>query len=97
MLFLRLLPASPDSRFAWAPHVVVRHSPSDRERCGVCASLVRNEYCEMPGLSLTRDQAARLWCLTTALADAVLAHLVREGFLRATDRGTYVRADLPRP
>ncbi len=51
----------------------------------------------MPGLSLTREQAARLWRLDRTLAEAVLEHLTCEGFLRRTTRDTYVRADLCRP
>jgi hypothetical protein len=51
----------------------------------------------MPGLSLTREQAARLWRVDRSLVDGVLEHLISEGFLRKTERNTYVRADLPRP
>jgi hypothetical protein len=51
----------------------------------------------MPGLSLTRQQAARLWRLDPPLCDAVLHHLISDGFLRKTERDLYVRADVPRP
>jgi hypothetical protein len=50
----------------------------------------------MPGLSLTIEQAARLWRLERPLAAAVLEHLTCEGFLRKTASDTYVRADLSR-
>jgi hypothetical protein len=42
---------------------------------------VRNEYLEMPGLQLTREQAARLWQFDRDLCDAVLSTLVDAKFL----------------
>lgn len=48
------------------------------------------EYREMPGLSLTLGQAARLWSLEGAHVQRVLERLAREGTLRQTARGTYV-------
>ena len=41
----------------------------------------RSEFAEMPGLRLTVAQAARLWALDTATSAAMLAALVRAGFL----------------
>jgi hypothetical protein len=70
---------------------------SGRDHCAVCAAAARGDYLDMPGLSLTREQAARLWRLDGPLAEAVLEHLTCEGFLRKTVRDTYVRADLARP
>lgn len=69
----------------------------DRLRCSRCATLVRSEYQEMPGLALTEAQVARLWRFDRALALGVLGQLQREGFLRRTVNGMYVRADLARP
>jgi hypothetical protein len=43
---------------------------------------VRGEFNEMPGLRLTRDQAARLWGLDTASCEEVLNRLVAASFLR---------------
>jgi hypothetical protein len=60
-------------------------------------TLVRAEYLEMPGLSLTEVQAGRLWNLSVDIAEALLEELQRARFLRRTTRGTYVRADLCRP
>ena len=60
-------------------------------------NLVRAEYLEMPGLSLTEVQAGRLWNLTADTAEVLLEELERVCFLRRTTKGTYVRADLCRP
>jgi hypothetical protein len=60
-------------------------------------NLVRAEYLEMPGLSLTEVQAGRLWNLSRDIAEALLEELERARFLRRTTKGTYVRADLCRP
>ena len=60
-------------------------------------NLVRAEYLEMPGLSLTEVQAGRLWNLRRDIAEALLEELERARFLRRTTKGTYVRADLCRP
>lgn len=57
------------------------------------ANLVRAEYCEMPGLSLSAAQVRRLWNLHPALTKVLLTHLVDAGFLRCTPKGTYVRAN----
>jgi hypothetical protein len=51
---------------------------------------VRGEYAEMPGLSLTRAQAARLWNLDLFTCDALLQTLMRETILTRTSSGTYV-------
>ena len=52
---------------------------------------VQCEYLEMPGLSLTSAQAARLWGLERQACDVVLLTLERTGFLTRTAAGTYVR------
>jgi hypothetical protein len=57
------------------------------------ANLIRAEYCEMPGLSLTDEQVQRLWQLDQLMAKALLKHLIDAGFLRCTSKGAYVRAD----
>ena len=56
--------------------------------------LIRAEYLEMPGLSLTGPQFERMWNLTPDLAEILLQELLRVCFLRRTKKGTYVRADL---
>ena len=55
--------------------------------------LVRAEYVEMPGLSLTKPQVERLWGLDAVTSEALLAALVDVKFLRRTVRDAYVRAD----
>ena len=55
--------------------------------------LVRAEYFEIPGLSLTRPQVQRLWNLDSHTRDVVLDTLIHEGFLRQTSNGAFVRAD----
>jgi hypothetical protein len=57
------------------------------------ARIVRGEYEESPGLSLTRAQARLLWSLDATLCDAVLAHLTNAGYLRENHRSMFVRDD----
>ena len=52
---------------------------------------VKAEYLEMPGLKLTRSQAARLWGLDRRVCDAVLATLVHDRFLTCTRTDAFVR------
>ena len=56
--------------------------------------LIRAEYFEMPGLSLTTQQVQRLWGLDLVTTEAVLAALVDVKFLRCTRHHVYVRADV---
>src|SRR5687768_16777255 len=46
------------------------------------AQLVRAEYAEMPGLTLTEVQIQRLWSLDVSLCNAVIASLVSSRFLK---------------
>jgi hypothetical protein len=55
--------------------------------------LVRAEYLEIPGLSLTKPQVERLWGLDAVASEALLAALVDVRFLRRTVGDAYVRAD----
>jgi hypothetical protein len=55
--------------------------------------IVRGEYEESPGLSLTRGQVRRLWNLDAAVCDAVLEQLTNNGFLRQNPRNMFVRDD----
>jgi hypothetical protein len=52
----------------------------------------RSEYLEMPGLQLTRAQAARLWALDARTCEAVLDALVDTRFLMCTRDASFVRA-----
>jgi hypothetical protein len=52
---------------------------------------IKAEYREMPGLSLTRTQAQRLWQLDEHTCRTVLSRLVASGFLQLTAKGHYTR------
>jgi hypothetical protein len=58
---------------------------------------VKAEFLEMPGLHLTRPQAARLWGFDHAFCDIVLSALVEERFLTRTRSGSFMRARSPQP
>ena len=58
------------------------------------AALVRRvcaEYAEMPGLSLTREQASRLFGIAPDRCARVLSRLVDAGDLCLTNTGQHVR------
>jgi hypothetical protein len=57
---------------------------------------VRNEYLEMPGLSLTLRQAQRLWGLRQVDCEGLFATLVDAKFLIRTSEGTFLRANCGR-
>ena len=54
-------------------------------------SRARGEYLEMPGLSLTLEQAQRLWALDRATCSGLFSVLEGAGFLRRRRDGAYVR------
>jgi hypothetical protein len=58
---------------------------------------VRGEYREMPGLSLTIDQAQRLWMMEHATCAALFAYLVDARFLRKSRHGRFVKTDASDP
>jgi hypothetical protein len=55
---------------------------------------IETEFRELPGLTLTRWQAARLWSLDAAECEVVLKHLVAARVLRET-RDAYVAGQIP--
>jgi hypothetical protein len=55
---------------------------------------VRSEFLEMPGLSLTSVQAARLWALDRPMSEQILNGLASSGFLARTAEGAYLRASM---
>lgn len=55
--------------------------------------LVKSEYREIPGLTLTLPQARRLWQLDDETSADIFTRLVDSHFLRRTTGGSYVRAD----
>jgi len=54
--------------------------------------LIRMEYHELPGLTLTFRQARCLWNLSDQICELALSTLVRDGFLVTTPAGTFVRS-----
>jgi len=71
----------------------LRSALSDNTHIIDWLQLIRAEYLEMPGLSLTNRQVQRLWNLDAITTETVLAALVDVKFLRRTAQGAYVRAD----
>ena len=51
---------------------------------------IEGEYREMPGLSVTSAQAARLWGVTKPTCALALMTLVEAGILKRTSHGTYI-------
>lgn len=59
---------------------------------GTLEDRVRGEFLEMPGLSLTPQQASRLWAVDRATSERVLNRLASAGFLARTREGVYLRS-----
>ncbi len=59
------------------------------------AQRIRGEYTEMPGLTLTVRQAARLWGLDVPQSQHLLSQLVESRFL-VENSGAYRRRGCPR-
>ena len=57
---------------------------------------IRGEYTEMPGLTLTVRQAARLWGMSVPQSQRLLSELVDSRFLVADASGAYRRRGCPR-
>jgi hypothetical protein len=55
---------------------------------------VRSEFLEMPGLSLTPAQAARLWAMDCHTSKRILEGLTGAGFLLKNRGGAYLRASV---
>jgi hypothetical protein len=56
-----------------------------------CLTRIRAEYCDLPGLRLTKAQFRRLWSLDETTCEAVLEALEASSFLRRTQTGAYVK------
>jgi hypothetical protein len=54
--------------------------------------VIEAEYREMPGLTLTKPQVRRLWCLEPKVCDEVLEALISADFLAHTHGDSYVLA-----
>ena len=86
-------PPSSWSRLAGLPRARPARSDTRTATLEALMQRVRSEYLEMPGLSLTPEQACCLWGVDASLGLQLLDRLVEHGFLARTDHGTYVRAD----
>lgn len=53
---------------------------------------IRGEFCEMPGMRLTADQAQRLWSLDRDTCVRLLNALVEAQFLQVDQHGGYARS-----
>jgi hypothetical protein len=53
--------------------------------------IVRGEYLEIPGLSLTSKQVERLWGFDEAICQRILVGLMDSQFLGRTSDGRFVR------
>jgi hypothetical protein len=55
----------------------------------------REQYRAMPGLTLTKPQATRLFGVAPSVCAAMLRALVMENFLSRTGEGMFVRSTTP--
>ncbi len=69
----------------------IRHRDANAIESSAMERRARAEFQEMPGLSLTVPQAARLFGLTTRESEEMLRGLVEDGFLLCDRRATYRR------
>lgn len=68
------------------------HAIRGHEAFDAAMAAVRREFAELPGLSLTFEQAERLWGLDRSTCRAVLARLVERGELCEAD-GHFLRPE----
>lgn len=61
------------------------------ESIDVLLQRIHNEFIEMPGLSLTPAQAARLWHMPAGDAETALRRLVEAHVLGVSESGRYCR------
>jgi hypothetical protein len=67
-------------------------SRSGEEDFAAAIAQAKSHYVEMPGLTLTLSQAARLWACDVALCRDVLATLVEARFLVRVRESSFARA-----
>ncbi len=56
--------------------------------------LIRAEYTEIPGLTLSKAEIRRFWGLDPFTCDALIDALIADGFLKRTSGHLYARATL---
>ena len=75
---------------AWALSGYLGAERRDADSRAQLARRIRDEYREMPGLSLTNEQAQRLFGLRDDVCQRLLDELVDDGALRLSDDGQYI-------
>ena len=78
----------------WTARKSIEVRGNDQDRAPVTSEILRRaegEYREMPGLSLTLPQAARLWGLDCDTCELVLMKLIERRILTRGLNGTYIR------
>lgn len=70
--------------------MIVAANPTDQD-----ALRLRHEFLEMPGLTISVPQVARILGLRVEHASAILEALASERFLTKTPTGSYRRASQP--
>ena len=81
-------------RAAGGAAIAPRARMMPENRMAILRARIETEFRELPGLRLTRWQAARLWSLDAAECEVVLKHLVAARVLRET-RDAYVAGNIP--
>jgi len=79
------------TKAAAVQEITLNTEPQTTPALLVLLQRIEGEYREMPGLSLTVPQAARLWGLDRSTCVFVLTTLIGRRFLRQTTSGTYLR------
>ena len=75
----------------------VLHDRRNHERRDALVRRILAEFDDMPGLSLSLQQAGRFLGVDEFACGRILAALTREGHLRRTASLQFVRTELPRP
>jgi hypothetical protein len=81
---------------AQTPTAAFADTMPDALTSAALAQQIRAEFIEMPGLTLTPPQAARLWSVNVVQSQSILSELVGTGFLVRDSRGAYRRKGCPR-
>ncbi len=72
-------------------HATVDRAPRS-ETARNLARRIEAEYVEMPGLSVTLQQAQRLWAADRHSCQTMFDRLIARGVLKMTTKGRFVRA-----
>ena len=75
----------------------VLHDRRNHERRDALVRRILAEFDDMPGMSLSLQQAGRFLGVDATACGRILAALTREGLLHRTASLQFVRTELPRP